>query len=265
MSCRVKEHQHHTKQSIFHHGLIKLIINTVLQSRGKTWEYFIFCSGFQNDQEGQSHRRQADKGQTFIRKLRQKVKVKDEDRIKSKEVSDHANENFEFKQQLNDNESKNLQSDIKEAEFVENVVHVETNSDKEEDIEVQRQIPITVLSEDEKFLFDDDKVPFTDATRVCIEKEFHSQGDEVALPKRKKIKVVEFASVTHQGKTFKMLGEIAPIWRPKTRPKNKLRLNMKKFLNPKLNKERVIVIDDSSSDEKLNEDKGDSKGKGPME
>ena len=62
-----------------------------------------------------------------------------------------------------------------------------------------------------------------------------------------------------------MLGEIAPVWRPKTRPGNKLRLNMKKLLNPKLNKERVTVIDDSSSNEKLNDDKGDSKGKRPME
>ena len=48
MSCRIKEHQNHTKQSIFHHGLIKLIINTVFQSRGKTWEYFLLWSGFQN-------------------------------------------------------------------------------------------------------------------------------------------------------------------------------------------------------------------------
>ena len=79
-----------------------------MRSRGNTWEYFIFWSSFQNDQEGQSHRRQVDKGQTLIRKLRKKVKVKDEDRFKLEEVSDHANENFEFKQQLNDNESKNL-------------------------------------------------------------------------------------------------------------------------------------------------------------
>ena len=64
---------------------------------------------------------------------------------------------------------------------------------------------------------------------------------------------------------MKMLGEIAAVWRPKTRPKNKLRLNMKKLLNPKLTKERVTVIDDSSSEEKLNDDKDDSKGKKPIE
>ena len=34
-------------------------------------------------------------------------------------------------------------------------------------------------------------------------------------------------------------------WRPKTRVKNKLRLNMKKILNPKLRKENIIVIEHS--------------------
>ena len=62
-----------------------------------------------------------------------------------------------------------------------------------------------------------------------------------------------------------MLGDISIVWRPKTRPRNKLRVNMKRLLNPKLSKQRVTVIDDSSSDEKLNDDKGDSKGKSPME
>ena len=51
-----------------------------------------------------------------------------------------------------------------------------------------------------------------------------------------------------------MIGE--SYWRPKTRPKNKLKLNMKKLLNPKLAKEKIIVIDskDSSSQEDLKED-----------
>ena len=52
------------------------------------------------------------------------------------------------------------------------------------------------------------------------------------------MKVVEFASITNQGKALKMLGEIAAIWTPKTRPKNKLRLNMKKLLNPELAKRK---------------------------
>ena len=61
-----------------------------------------------------------------------------------------------------------------------------------------------------------------------------------------------------------MLGEIAPVWRPKTRPRNKLRLNMKKLLNPKLNKERVTVIDDSSSEDTLTDDKMTVRVKGQL-
>ena len=76
------------------------------------------------------------------RELVQKVKVKDEDRVELEEVSDHANENFEFKQQLNENESKNLHSDIKESKPIENVVPVETISDEKEDIEMQRLLRI---------------------------------------------------------------------------------------------------------------------------
>ena len=79
------------------------------------------------------------------------------------------------------------------------------------------------------------------------------------------MKVVEFTSITHQGKTLKMLGDIAAVCRPKTRPKNKLRLNMKKLLKPKLAKEKVTVIEDSSSEDKLDDDKDDNKGKNPIE
>ena len=59
------------------------------------------------------------------------------------------------------------------------------------------------------------------------------------MSRRKKKKVVELASITHQGKVLKMLGEVGTAWRPNTRPKNKLRLNMKKLLNPKLAEKRL--------------------------
>ena len=53
-----------------------------------------------------------------------------------------------------------------------------------------------------------------------------------------------------------MLGEIGTGWKPKTRPKNKPRLNMKKLLNPKLAQKKITMIEDSSSQEELedNED-----------
>ena len=58
-----------------------------------------------------------------------------------------------------------------------------------------------------------------------------------------------------------MVGEAASYWRPKTRAKNKLRLNMKKLLNPRLNTNEVTILDDLSSDEKPEVDKVSRKGK----
>ena len=83
---------------------------------------------------------------------------------------------------------------------------------------MKKKSPITFLSEeDEKYLFDDDKILVTNAARVSAKQKLHTHYDEEALSKRKEMKVVEFALITHQGKTLKMLGEMAPIWRPKTR------------------------------------------------
>ena len=65
---------------------------------------------------------------------------------------------------------------------------------------------------------------------------------------------VQLASIKHQGKYLSMLGEVGVGWRPKTRPKNKLRLNMKKLLNPKLAQEKITISKDSSSQEDFEED-----------
>ena len=73
------------------------------------------------------------------------------------------------------------------------------------------------------------------------------------------MKVVELASITHQGKVLKMLGEVGVVWRPKTRPKNKIRLNMKKPLNPRLAEKKITIIEDSSSQEKLEDIEDENK------
>ena len=75
---------------------------------------------------------------------------------------------------------------------------------------------------------------------------------------------MELATVRHEGKTLNMVKYLAPGWRPKTKSKNKLRLNMKKLLNPKLNTAGVTMIDTSSSEENLESRKGKSKGKKPL-
>ena len=91
--------------------------------------------------------------------------------------------------------------------------------------------------------------------------EFSTLENKTVRPRRKKKKVaaMEFATVKHQGRTLKLLRELAPGWMPKTRPTNKLRLNMKKLLNPSLNTKEVTVLGDDSSDEKPKIDKVSSK------
>ena len=88
MSNRVKQHEDHTSQSIFHHGLIKLIISTVLQHEGKTWDFFIFWSGFQTKEEDQKPKRQADKGKVLMRKLGQKPKLEVKEEVKTEKISE---------------------------------------------------------------------------------------------------------------------------------------------------------------------------------
>ena len=73
MSDRVKRHKDHTQQSIFHHGLIKLIVNTVLQKKGRTWEHFMFWSGIHTHQEGQPKKRQMNKQHCLVKRLKREI------------------------------------------------------------------------------------------------------------------------------------------------------------------------------------------------
>ena len=66
-----------------------------------------------------------------------------------------------------------------------------------------------------------------------------------------KCEMVQLSAITYQGKSFVMLGGVETRWRPKIRAKNKLRLNMKKILNPKFAKEKVTVIEDLEDEEGL--------------
>ena len=73
MSNRIKGHNDHTKQSIFHHGIIKLIACIVLQEKRKTWDYFLFWSGFHNEKEDQPKKRQMNKQYSMVKRLKKEV------------------------------------------------------------------------------------------------------------------------------------------------------------------------------------------------
>ena len=123
---------------------------------------------------------------------------------------------------------------------------------KEENIQVRPRSPINILSEDEVYLLEEYESIAKTKARVGTCKEFSTLENKTVRPRKNKnrIEFMEFSIVKHQRRSLKMMGELASTRRSKTRPRNKLRLNMKKMLNPRLNTKEVTVLDDDSSDEK---------------
>ena len=68
-----------------------------------------------------------------------------------------------------------------------------------------------------------------DRARVDNAQSSQEEFEEKLVSQGVKRKVVQLAAIKHQGKALSMLGEIGVGWRPKTIPKNKLRMNMKSF------------------------------------
>ena len=119
MSSGVKEHQDHTKKSIFHHGLIKIIISTMLRKKEKTWDYFLFWSGFQSEKENQAQKRQLNKGHNLVKKLKKRVTVEiKEDNVPTKSMT-QRDENVEDEQQTNIEENEISKAGMKDLEPVE--------------------------------------------------------------------------------------------------------------------------------------------------
>ena len=73
MSNRIRGHLNHTHQSVFHHGLIKLIICTVLQKKNRSWDHFLFWSGFANEQDNQVKKRVIDKQFGFVKSFKKEM------------------------------------------------------------------------------------------------------------------------------------------------------------------------------------------------
>ena len=223
MSSRVRGNHDHTSQSIFHHGLIKLIISTVLQSEGKTWDFFLFWSGFQVKQEDQQTKKQADKGKVLVRKLGQKVKTEDKKEVKLEEVPEPLKDDNEPQMSSADIKGKYSLFTEKKEQPMQHLTPAEVFSkDKtaatekvtvqEEEIQTQQRSPITILSEDEGYLLEEDQSIAKSEARFDSCKEFSTLENKTVRPRRKKnrVEVMEFAAVKHQGRNLRMMGELAP-------------------------------------------------------
>ena len=166
MSSRVKELQDHTKQSIFHHGLIKLIIITELQKRGKTWDYFLFWFGFQSEKEDQSKRRQVNKPQNLVKKLKKEVIVKvEEENVQERSMTQRVeNPKIEQQNKANEDEKKVDEDELltvqsQDLDHAENTLNKDANQGVDEGLVEQEQIHTEVHSERKE-------IPLIDKARV---------------------------------------------------------------------------------------------------
>ena len=188
----------------------------------------------------------------MVKKIKKKVTVKNEKHSEPGKSMNQEDENVEIEQQINIEENKVSKSEVKEMEPVEDAFPKGLNQGVKEDVKEREQFPITVLSEEEER-------SLSDEARVHTKHDIHTHSEEETMSRGRKRKVVQLASIKHQEKVLKMLGEVGTTWRPKTRTKNKLNLNMKKVLNPKLAEKKITVIEDSSSQEELEDNEDQNK------
>ena len=58
---------------VFHHGLIKLIICTVLQKKNRSWDHFLFWSGFANEEGDHVKKSLTNKQFGFVKRFKKEV------------------------------------------------------------------------------------------------------------------------------------------------------------------------------------------------
>ena len=166
-----------------------MIISIVLQSEGKTWDYFLFWYGFQIQEEELPTKKYVDKGQTLVRKLGQKVKFEDKKEFKLEEETKPSKADYEHQQPSADNKDKSSLFIKEEDQPVQNrapvetlinekIVLIEKVTMKEEEDKVQQRSPITILSEDEGYLLEGDELTVHAESRINTHKEFYSQEDK---------------------------------------------------------------------------------------
>ena len=142
-----------------------MIISTVLQAEGKTWDFFLFWSGFQVKQEYQQTKKQADKGKVLVRKLGQKLKTEDKEEVKPEENSEPVKTKTQMssagikgKYSLFTEEEVQPLKHLTPAEFSNEVkaVVLEEVAVHEEELQTKQRSPITILSDDEGYLLEED-------------------------------------------------------------------------------------------------------------
>ena len=129
-------------------------------------------------------------------------------------------ENSKSEQQNKADEDEPYKVQMQDLNHVENTLNEEVNQGVDEILLEQEQVHIGVHSKSKQ-------IPLIDKARVDSPWGSQQQYEEKLVSQGFQRKVVQLVAIKHQGKALSMLGQIGVGWRPKTRPKNKLRLNTK--------------------------------------
>ena len=156
--------------------------------------------------------------------MKREVIVKaEEDSVQERSMTQRV-ENPESEQQNKADEDEPSKVQTQDLNHVENTLNEKVNQGVDEGLLEQEQHTGVHSKIKESPLIDNVRFNNAQSSQEHSEEKLVSQGV--------KRKVVQLAAIKHQEKTLSMLGEIGVGWRPKTRPKNKLRLNIKNILNP---------------------------------
>ena len=140
-----------------------------------------------------------------------KSSIQEEDSIKKFEDSMYE----ESRGTINENQEK----------FSENIEEIHRFDTKQEEGKCYLQQNQNVTDVQESIL----EFPITDNLKVDNPQSSCEKYKEELFARGLKCEMVQLLAIKYQGKSLVMVGGEETRWRPKTRAKNKLRLNMKSF------------------------------------
>ena len=212
MSDIVKGHKDHTQQSIFHHGIIKLIINTVLQKKGRTWEHFMFGSCIHTQQEGQPKKRQMNKQHCLVKRLKREIV---EELVKDSIQEEDSVHKFE----------DSVYEDNREA-LNENQEQFSENIEESHRVDIKQEVGRSSLEQNQSFThIQEDIMEFLVPNKLKANnlQSSNEKSKEESFTAGLKCEMVQLSAVKYQGKSLVVLRGAEARWRPKKREKNKLR------------------------------------------
>ena len=170
------------------------------------------------------------KSHSFLKKLKKEVIIEVEEQTTQVDSLTQKLEELVGGKQKKIGEDGQLKFQVQNLEDVAkineddraNTFDEDTNQEEGKCVVEQEKIPTDVHEERSE-------IPVLDKLRVDNTQTSKEGFEEKLAMKGVKREVVQLATIKHQGKSLSMFGEVGVGWRPKTRPKNKLRLNMKNF------------------------------------